>query len=503
MKNRSRELLINHTPYETRVALIEEGRLAEFFVERPGDEGLTGNIYKGKVVRVLPGMQAAFAEVGLDRTAFLHVGDVQRQLSRSNEVELGDEEQAAPTPPSPSSYSGERRIQDMLKSGQEIMVRVEKEPIGSKGARITSHISIPGRHLVLMPNFKRIGVSRRIESIQERRRLRSIIEELKPDNCGFIVRTACEDKSDEEIKADMDFLLKLWEDIQERYKKASTPELIYKELDLSLRIVRDLFAQDIDRLLIDSQEEYRRVVSFIDKFLPSLKGRVELYKGSEPLFDLYGVEMELADAIEKKVQLKSGGFLVMDQMEALTAIDINTGKYVGKKNSEETILKTNLEAASEVVYQLRLRNIGGIIVIDFIDMEIQSNREKVYNTLKDAIAVDKARTNILKISELGIVEMTRKRSRSSISQLLCEPCPYCEGNGMVKGKWAVIMELYRELMREVPLKKMLKVTVYVNPAIAERISDNSAVMADLEKRLGKKIVIRTVDLFHQEQYEIA
>ncbi|MFQ5329551.1 MAG: ribonuclease E/G [Thermodesulfobacteriota bacterium] len=499
MKKPSRELLINHTPYETRVALIEDGRLVEFFVERPGDEGLTGNIYKGKVVRVLPGMQAAFAEVGLDRTAFLHVGDVQRQLSRSNDVDLGDEEQSAPKP---SSY-GERRIQDMLKRGQEVMVRVEKEPIGSKGARITSHISIPGRHLVLMPNFRRIGVSRRIESVQERKRLRKIIGELKPENCGFIVRTACEDKSDEEIKTDMGFLVKLWEDIQERYKTASSPEMIYKELDLSLRTVRELFTQDIDRLLIDSQEEYTRVVSFIEKFLPSLKGRVELYRGDEPLFDLYGVEVALADAIEKKVQLKSGGFLVMDQMEALTAIDVNTGKYVGKKNSEDTILKTNLEAVTEVVYQLRLRNIGGIIVIDFIDMEIQSNREKVYNALKDAIVVDKARTNILKISELGIVEMTRKRSRSSISQLLCEPCPYCEGNGMVRGKWAVIMELYRELMHDVPLKKMRKVTVYVNPAIAERIADNSSVMADLEKRLGKKIVIRTVDLFHQEQYEIA
>ncbi|MFQ5587126.1 MAG: ribonuclease E/G [Thermodesulfobacteriota bacterium] len=499
MKNRSKELLINHTPYETRVALIEGGRLVEFYIERAGDEGLTGNIYKGKIVRVLPGMQAAFAEVGLDRTAFLHVGDVQRQMPRSDEVDLGDEEQPAPAP---SSY-GERRIQDILKSGQEIMVRVEKEPLGSKGARITSHISLPGRHLVLMPGFKHVGVSRRIESLKERRRLRGIIENLKPDNCGFIVRTACEEKSEEEIKADMDFLLKLWGDIQERYEHASTSGLIYKELDLSLRTVRDLFSQEVDRLLIDSEEEYRRVVSFIDKFLPSLRDRVERYNGTEPLFDLYGVEVELADAIERKVWLKSGGFLVMDQMEALTAIDVNTGRYVGRRSSEETILKTNLEAVKEIVYQLRLRNIGGIIVIDFIDMEVPSNREKVYNALQNAITGDKARTNILKISELGIVEMTRKRVRAGISQLLCEPCPYGEGNGMVKGKEAVIMEIYRELLREVPLKKRRKVTVYVNPAIADRISSNGAILTDLETRLKKKIVVRTVDLFHQEQYEIA
>jgi len=496
MRNGSKELLINHTPYETRVALIEGERLVEFYIERPGDEGLTGNIYKGKVVRVLPGMQAAFAEVGLDRTAFLHVGDVQRQLSKSADLDLGDEKPVV-------ERFAERRIQDLLKSGQEIMVRVEKEPLGSKGARITSHISLPGRHLVLMPNFKHVGVSRRIESLKERRRLRSIIEKLKPDNCGFIVRTACEDKSEEEIEADMAFLLTLWQDIQESYEKASAPALIYKELDLSLRTVRDLFTHDIDRLLIDSREEYQRVVAFIDKFMPALRDRVEHYEGAEPLFDVYGVEIGLADAIEKKVLLKSGGFLVMDQMEALTAIDVNTGRYVGKKNSEETILKTNLEAVKEVVYHLRLRNIGGIIIIDFIDMEVASNREKVYNAMQEAIAGDKARTNILKISELGIVEMTRKRTRASISQLLCEQCPYCEGNGLVKGKGAVIMEIYRELLREVPLKKRRKVTVYVNPAIAERISGNSAIMADLEKRLKKKIVVRTIDLFHQEQYEIA
>jgi ribonuclease G len=494
MKNPAKEILVNQSLYETRVALLEGGRLAEFYIERPGDKGLTGNIYKGRVVRVLPGMQAAFVDIGLDRTAFLHITDIHRHLEDNEEILLKDADKREP--------ATHDRIQDILKTGQDIMFQVEKEPIGSKGARITSNVSLPGRQLVLMPTFNHIGISRRIENEKERKRLRAIVESLKPDKYGFIVRTACEDMNKDEIKTDMYFLIKLWEDIQNRYEDESAPSLIYSELDLSLRTVRDLFGYDVDKLIIDSKEEYEKILGFVDNFLPGLKDRVEYYSEVEPLFDIYGVEIELTDALEKKVWLKSGGFIVIDQMEALTAIDVNTGKYVGRKSSEETILRTNLEAVKETVYQLRLRNIGGIIVIDFIDMDVPSNREKVYNVLKEAIKIDKARTNILKISELGIAEMTRERVRASIAQLLCEPCPYCEGNGTVKAKDTIIMEIYRELLEKLPMKRRRKVTVYVNPAIADRICGNKMILDSLEKRFRKRIVIKTVDLFHQEQHEI-
>ncbi len=495
MKTIKKELVINHNPFETRIGLLEAGKLMEFYLERPHDKGLTGNIYKGKIVRVLPGMQAAFVEIGLERTAFLHVTDVQRDLK--DVEDFFDKDDMAAERATDTS-----RIQDMLKAGQEILVQVEKEPIGSKGARITSHISLPGRHLVLMPASHRIGISRRIESDKERKRLREMVARLKPKEFGFIVRTASEDMTMSEIKADMDYLIKLWSNIQKKCEKQAAPALSYEEPDLILRTVRDLFTVDINRLVIDSKTEFERVARFMDDFMPELKDRVEHYDGREPIFDVYGIEIEIANALEKKVWLKSGGFIVTDQMEALTAIDVNTGKYVGKKSSEATILKTNLEAVHEIVYQLRLRNIGGIIVIDFIDMERLSDREKVYNALKEALKVDKARTNILKISELGIVEMTRKRVRSSISQLLCEPCPYCDGNGLIRGRYTVIMEIYRELLKELPSWRKRKVLLYTNPAISDYLSSNRSVLEHLEKSFKKRIQVKAIDLFHQEQYEI-
>ena len=490
MKRRGKEILINTSPFETRVALVDGGRLVEFYVEREKERGVTGNIYKGKVVRVLPGMQAAFVDIGLDRTAFLHVTDIGELIYEDIE-EYIDERGA-----------GAARIQDILREGQEVMVQVAKEPMGTKGARVTSYISLPGRYLVLMPTYDKVGVSRRIESERERRRLKETVLKLRPKGYGFIIRTACEGMSRSAIKADMDFLLRLWRNILEKRDKSPETAILYEELDLTLRTVRNTFSFDFDRLIIDSEEEYRRIMQFIEEFMPELKRRVELYKGKEPLFDAYGIEIELTEALEKKVWLRSGGFIVIDQMEALTAIDVNTGKYVGKKDSEETILKSNLEAVDEIVYQLRLRNIGGIIVIDFIDMAKPSSREKVYNALKEALRADKARTNILKMSELGIVEMTRKRVRESLTQSLCEPCPYCGGNSVVKSKDTVIMEIYRELLRELPLRKR-KALVYVNPSIYERLTGERAeVIEDLERRFKKKITIKSVDLFHQEQYEI-
>ncbi len=487
MKNNKTEILIDSNPFEIRIALVEQGRLVEFYAERAKDRGITGNIYKGRVVRVLPGMQSAFVDVGLQRTSFLHVSDIQ-------EPDLDDEEGEKEKKPLV-------RIQDKIKEGQEIMVQAAKEPIGTKGARVTSYISLPGRYLVFMPTYDKVAISRRISSEKERRRLREIVASVRPPGTGFIIRTVCDGMGREEIQADMEFLLKLWDSIRKNREKTPTPGIIYEELDLTLRTIRDSFTSDIERLVINSKEEYDRAVRFIEEFMPQLSGRVELYEGEEDIFDAHGIEIELADALEKKVWLRSGGHIVIDQMEALTAIDVNTGKYVGKRSSEETIVKTNLEAVKEVVYQLRLRNIGGIIVIDFIDMSRAPDREKVYNALKEALKADKARTNILKISELGIVEMTRKRSRESLIQSLCEPCPYCEGNGLVKAKDTIIMDLYRELSRELPARKK-KVLLYVSSSIAGQLTAEPAVIEDLEKRFGKKVIVKAVERFHQERYEI-
>jgi len=490
MKNSEKtEILINSNPFETRVALIEQGRLVEFYVERVKDRGITGNIYKGKIVRVLPGMQSAFVEIGIQRTSFLHVSDIKEPPDEFEEEEEEHQKHA------------DVRIQDIIKEGQEIMVQAAKEPIGTKGARVTSYISLPGRYLVFMPTYDKIAISRRISSEKERKRLREIVSTMRPPGCGFIIRTVCDGMPREDIQADMEFLIKLWNSIQKKKDQVRTPGLIWSELDLTLRIIRDLFSKDIDKLVIDSKEEYDRARKFVDEFMPHLSPKLELYEGKEEIFDAHGIEIELTDALERRVWLRSGGHIVIDQMEALTAVDVNTGKYVGKKSSEDTIVKTNLEAVKEIVYQLRLRNIGGIIVIDFIDMARASDREKVYNTLKEALKADKARTNILKISELGIVEMTRKRVRESLSQSLCEPCPYCDGNALVKAKDTIIMDIFRELSRELPLRKK-KATLYVSPSISERIKEDPAPLENLEKKYGKKIIIKPVERFHQERYEI-
>ena len=496
MKRSGNEIIINYSPHETRVAVLQGGRLVEFYIERPKDRGLSGNIYKGKVVRVLPGMQAAFVDVGLERTAFLHATDVYESFEEFEDLakEAEDEER--------ERYPRHTPIQDILKEGQEIMVQVAKEPIGSKGARVTSHISLPGREIVFTPTDGHIGVSRRIENERERRRLKEIVLRLRPDSAGFIIRTACEGMKEEDIKSDMDFIMKLWGDILQKRDNTPAPGILYQELDLTLRTIRDNFTSDIDKLVIDSREEYERAVRFAEDFMPELKQRIELYESEEQIFDTYGVEIELADATSKKVWLKSGGYIIIDQMEALTAIDVNTGKYVGKKSSEETVLKTNMEAVKEIVYQLKLRNIGGIIVLDLIDMTKSANKDKVYNALKEALKSDKARTNILKISELGLVEMTRKRSRENITQLLCEPCPYCEGNGIIRSKYTVIMEIYRELLKELP-KRRRKAIIYVHPVIAELLyGESENVIEELEKKFKKRVVIKTSTALHQEQYEI-
>ncbi len=490
------EIFISSNPFETRIALVEEGRLVESYTERAKDRGITGNIYKGKVVRVLPGMQSAFVDIGLQRTAFVHVSDIKASIGDLEEDKEDEKDER----------QDRSRIQDVLKQGQEIMVQAVKEPIGTKGARVTSYVSLPGRYLVFMPTYEKIAISRRISSEKERKRLREIVSRLrrtKYQGYGFIVRTVCEGMEVQEIEADMDYLVRLWKSILKKRESFPTPSLISGELDLTLRTVRDLFSQDVKRLVMDSKDEYEKARAFIDEFMPELKARLELYEKDEDIFDAHGIDIEITAALEKKVWLRSGGHIVIDQMEALTAIDINTGKYVGRKSSDETILKTNLEAVKEIVYQLRLRNIGGIIVIDFIDMARTPDREKVYNALKEALKVDKARTNILKISELGIVEMTRKRTRESLSQSMCEPCPYCDGNGLVKARDTIIMEIYRELKREFRILRTRKLTLSVSPEIALALQKDRSPIDDLEKRFEKKVAIEQVDRFHLERYEIA
>ncbi|MBI5561833.1 MAG: Rne/Rng family ribonuclease [Deltaproteobacteria bacterium] len=491
MKTVKKEIIINTNPFETRVAVVEQGRLVEFYVERVKDRGITGNIYKGRIVRVLPGMQSAFVDAGLARTAFLHVSDV-----GGPDGDDDDEDDGRKRP------AHLQRIQDVVKEGQEIMVQVAKEPIGTKGARVTSYVSLPGRHLVFMPSYDKVSISRRISSEKERKRLRDIVAGLKSPGHGFIIRTVCEGMDKEEIRSDMEFLVRLWQSILKKKEKGPTPGALYEELDLTIRTIRDIFSSDVDRLVIDSKAEYGRAVKFVDEFMPGLKSRLELYGGDEDIFDAHGIEIEMTDALEKKVWLRSGGHIIIDQMEALTAVDVNTGKYVGKRSSDDTILKTNLEAVAEVVYQLRLRNIGGIIVIDFIDMGKAADRENVYNALKEALKTDKARTNILKISELGIVEMTRKRSRESMAQSLCEPCPYCDGNGQIKGRDTVMMDIYRELARAMKAGPK-KIELYVSPGMAEHLRGEAApVIEDLEKRFRKKVTIKPEESFHQERYEI-
>ena len=509
------ELIINVATWETRVALLENGTAVEFHVERAGRPGHVGNIYKGKVVRVLPGMQAAFVDIGLDRTAFLYVTDVYDHLTEFEHM-LGREECSDEPDELPCMHDDEAedsklhytpppfRIEDLLHEGQEILVQVTKEPVGSKGARVTSHISLPGRHLVLMPTMNHVGISRRIEDESERSRLKEIISQLRPKGMGFIARTASEGANRRDIQAEMDFLLRLWKNIQQKATSLPIPSLVYEDLDITLRAVRDLFTGDVQRLVVDSRQAYERIIHFIDTFAFDLKPKVELYSEPLPIFDAFGIEMDMSRALGKKVWLKSGGYIVIESTEALTAIDVNTGKFVGKRHLEDTILKTNLEAAKEIAYQLRLRNIGGLIIIDFIDMSDVSSREKVFKTLKDALKKDKCKTNILRMSELGLIQMTRKRNRESLKRLLTERCFYCEGTGVLKSRRTICYDIFRKISRDAPSYMTNGIQVSVHPKIGDMLlKEESAFVEMLEKGLDKEMVIVPRPEFHLEQFEIS
>ncbi len=494
---------MNLNSQETRVALMENGVLVELYIEHRAEKGIGGNIYKGKVVRVLPGMQAAFIDIGLEKAAFLYVSDVCFDFREFEEMLKLAEEGIELEEDFHNVMNRPLQIEDMLREGQKILVQVTKEPIGSKGARVSSHITLPGRYGVLMPTADHVGISRRIENEGERRRLREIIRRIKPDGFGLIVRTASDGKSEEDIQTDMDFLLRLWQRIQEKSDHASVGMIIHHDLDITMRTIRDLFTEDVDRLVVDSREEYNKIFESVETFIPQLKYSVELYEGEEAIFDAYGIEVEIGRTLGQKVWLKSGGYIVIEETEALVAIDVNTGKYVGRRNPEDTILKTNLEAVKEIAYQLRLRNIGGIIIIDFIDMKKESNKEKVFQSMKKAVKKDKAKMNILKISDLGLVQMTRKRTRDSLKGFLCEPCLYCEGKGFTKSKVTVMNEVLREIKRDIREVRGNTVHIFLNPDVADLLFEECrAEIHELERRYRKSIIIRPTGDFHQEQFEV-
>ena len=496
-------LVMNTTSHETRVALVENGAISEFFLERNSERGTAGNIYKGKVLRVLPGMQAAFVDIGQEKAAFLYVSDVYNK----HEAYMQEVDADAVDDPEIPQSRGQNRpvgpIEERLRQGQEILVQVAKEAIGTKGARITSHISLPGRFLVHMPTFDHIGVSRRIEGEAERTRLRDLVNERRQAGTGMIVRTASEGATEQQIDDDFNYLTTLWRNILQNFEVVKAPKLLYEELDLPLRAVRDLMTDGIDAVIVDHPLQYERIREFVGKYMPDHLSGVKLYQGFEPIFDAYGIEIEIQRALARKVWLRSGGYLVIDTAEALTAIDVNTGKYVGSHTLEDTILQINLEAVREIAYQLKVRNVGGIVIIDFIDMERVVNREKVYAALEEALSHDKAKTNILKISDFGLVEMTRKRVRESLIQSICEPCFYCEGKGYIKSRQSVAYEILRDLQREAVLSSRRPMTVIAHPDVAHMLFDEerSAIEA-LEQRLGRSIEIEANTQFHHEQYEV-
>ena len=507
----SEELLINVTPVETRVAVVENGMLQEVYIERSSRLGIVGNIYKGKVVRVLPGMEAAFVDIGLERAAFIHVSDIIA-----------------------SSDSGQQQdIALLLREGQSLVVQVIKDPIGTKGARLTTQLSVASRYLVYMPSVQHIGISQRIEDEAERDRLRNLVAQctqreeffaertsssLENNNSGgssgpedsdaragsgFIIRTAAESAGEDEFEADIQFLMRLWNKLEQRIKSSAMGEVIYQELPLHVRAIRDLVKPQTEKIRIDSKESFSKVKEFSENFLIDVSSRLEYYPGERPIFDLYGIEDEIQKALSRKVQLKSGGYLIIDQTEAMTTIDVNTGGFVGHRNLEETIFKTNLEAARTIGRQLRLRNLGGIIILDFIDMEDEEHQRQVLRMLEKMLERDHARTTISCVSELGLVEMTRKRTTESLGQILCEPCSVCEGTGFLKTAETVCYEIMREILRVSRAYDASAYLVMASQSVIDRLLDEeSDNVADLETFIDKQIKFQVELMYNQGQYDV-
>jgi ribonuclease G len=489
----SEEILINVTPREVRVGVIENGMLQEVHIERTASRGVLGNIYKGKILRVMPGMQAAFVEIGLERAAFLHASDVLRPTPQ--EVNIANSADVV----TPSIF-------ELMQEGQEIFVQVIKDPIGSKGARLTAHLSIPSRFMVLLPDSaSSIGVSMRIEDEVERVRLKEVISSLLDPQLpyGYIVRTNAEGQAAEVLAEDVAYLIKVWRAVQERMKTARVGSRIYEDLSLPLRTVRDLMRVSVEKVKVDSRETHERMVSFANQFIPELADHIEHYPGERPIFDLYGVEDEIQRALKKEVPLKSGGHLVIDQTEAMTTIDVNTGSFLGSRNLEETAYRTNLEAAQAAGRQLRLRNLGGIVIIDFIDMVDDEHKRQVIRTLEKTLQRDHAKTTVYEMSPLGLVEMTRKRTMESLERQLCEPCPACDGRGTLKTPETVCYEIFREITRAVRQFNAAKLLVLASPRVVNKIlEEESAAVAELEEFIHKSIRFQAEEQYPQEQYDV-
>ncbi len=499
------EILINVRPQETRVAYVESGVLTDFKIERKTSPTLVGSIHRGKVLRVLPGMQAAFVDIGLDKAAFLYVGDIREDhdegfMDFDKDEPLEIDEQEDP----PVSNIPKVPIQDLLKEGQHILVQVSKDPIGTKGARLTTHISLPGRFVVYLPTVRHLGISRRIESEAVREQLKNLVQKINP-NGGVIVRTAGEGASEESLKNDIEYLDRLSKEVLKNYEKKKTPGLIHSEIDVELRALRDLMNESVQCVWVDDDEIHKKVAKFVSQLMPKYKQNIILYSEPKPLFDLYDIDIEISRSMDRKIWLKSGGYIVIDEAEALVVIDINTGRFVGKKDLEDTILKTNLEAVKEVAHQLRVRNCGGIIIIDFIDMEKESHREKVMSMLQEELSKDRARTNVISMSALGLVEMTRKRIRPSLIKTLCEPCSYCDGKGYNKRKSTIANELFRELERDHPQldNKKLSIVVHCHSEVIDWIYEvEGETLNFIEKKLGRSVAFKIEPGYHIEQYEI-
>lgn len=483
----SEEILINVTPQETRVAIIENGVLQELHIERARSRGIVGNIYKGKVARILPGMQAAFVDIGLERAAFLHAADLR---PASDHPEASE----APAP-----------INDVLRENDDIIVQVARDPLGSKGARLTMNITLPARYLVYMPFTTHIGISQKIEDETERERLRELLKTATENGAagGYILRTMAETASEDELKNDIQYLRRAWSVAQDKINSAPIRTLVHADLPLAIRAMRDLVRGDVEKIRFDSRETFQKAQEFAHEFIPELEGRVEYYPGERPIFDIYSVEDEVQKALQRKVPLKSGGYLIIDQTEAMTTIDVNTGAYVGRRTLEETLFKTNLEAAQGIARQLRLRNIGGIIIIDFIDMADVEHRRQVVRALEKALARDRAKVHIAEMSGLSLVEITRKRTRESLERVLCEPCPTCDGRGILRTAQTVCYEIFREILREARQFGAAKYMVLASQVVIDMLLDEEADSLDkLQEFIGKPIHLQVEPLYHQEQYDI-
>ncbi|OGW66767.1 MAG: ribonuclease G [Nitrospirae bacterium RIFCSPLOWO2_02_FULL_62_14] len=496
------EIAISVTREETRVAVLDNGVMTDLYVDRAKQKDFVGNIYIGRVVKVLPGMQAAFIDIGMDKAAFMHVSDLSLETEAGDTLMDSEDDDKGGEMPKPRRQSAQP-IEALLKEGQELMVQISKGPIGTKGPRVTTYVSLPGRSLVFMPGVEHVGVSRRIPRDEERARLKEIVKRLRRPGHGYIVRTVSEGVKEEDLRSDVEFLEALWEDVLKKREHGASPNLLHADLSLTFRVVRDLFSKKVDRLLIDVKEEYEAVRDFVRRFLPDQVSRVHYFNREESLFDHLGIEMEIARALSRKVWLKSGGYIVVDHTEAMTVIDVNTGRFVGKRDQEETILKNNLEAVKEVAYQIKLRGIGGIIIIDFIDMEREKNRDRVYQALVDAMAGDKARTRISRISDLGLIEISRERVREDLLRTMSQPCHYCEGRGYTKSPTTVAYEIFRELRRLGDMGDERTIIVGVHPGVAELLDgEEYGGIEMLQRERQAKLIVKADPTLHLEQYDI-